>query len=185
MNAKKKTGEGAKVDHPVAGASTVDRTKLAVRWREGVTAEERRALLEELELELFRIETPGEAEARGGRPLLEANQTEGLSWVVRRGGGQIRQETLRSLEGSERVAWVSPALRAGRGSGETESLFCVNPQRLYVAEEVRPLLAELETGELRLTVDSRRTGRLPGLVVLEIPEPSVADGRTSVEAADA
>lgn len=171
--------------HPVAGPSSVDRTKLAIRWVDGLSESERYELLAKNELELFQVEIPEEAAEGEGRPLSGVNQTAGLSWVVRMGGGVIRKDTLEKLESTDQVAWISPALRAGRGSDETASLFCVNPTRLYVAEEAQSLLADREGGDLRVSADSRRRSRIPGMVAIEVAEPSVAAGRSSLEAAEA
>ncbi len=170
-------------DHPSAGRCKADRSKLAIRWSGGVTVAERDALLERLELELAATGSEEEAATDGRRrPGERVNQTEGLSWVTRADGARISRSTIRDLEASTEVDWISLAFRTGAGGEELASLFGVNPTRVYVSDELRGRLDDLQAGGVPVRIDARRSARLRGSLALAIEQASVADGRTSIEA---
>ena len=162
--------------HPSAGVSTrVDRY-LAVRWKNGVSADARAKLLRAAGVELAGLDE------KAPPPLPQVNQTDGLSWVQGAKGGSVSAEAIATLEASELVEWVSPGYRAAQ---ETSSIFTVNPTRLYVKEAALLRAGGLSALGVAASVDAARTTRLRGYVALAVENPSVAEGRTAIEAASA
>ena len=162
--------------HPSAGVSTrVDRY-LAVRWKSGVSADDRAKLLRAAGVELAGLDE------KAPPPLPQVNQTDGLSWVQGAKGGSVSAEAIATLEKSELVEWVSPGYRAGQ---DASTVFTVNPTRLYVKEAALLRVGGLAALGVAASVDSARATRLRGYVALEVENPSVAEGRTAIEAASA
>ncbi len=162
--------------HPSAGVSTrVDRY-LAVRWKSGVSADDRAKLLRAAGVELAGLDE------KALPPLPQVNQTDGLSWVQGAKGGSVPAEAIATLEKSELVEWVSPGYRAGQ---DASTVFTVNPTRLYVKEAALLRVGGLAALGVAASVDSARATRLRGYVALEVENPSVAEGRTAIQAASA
>ena len=162
--------------HPSAGVSTrVDRY-LAVRWKSGVSADDRAKLLRAAGVELAGLDE------KAMPPLPQVNQTDGLSWVQGAKGGSVPAEAIATLEKSELVEWVSPGYRAGQ---DASTVFTVNPTRLYVKEAALLRVGGLAALGVAASVDSARATRLRGYVALEVENPSVAEGRTAIQAASA
>ncbi|HWM08744.1 MAG TPA: S8 family serine peptidase [Solirubrobacteraceae bacterium] len=160
------------LDHPTAGRSALDASRVAVRWRPGSTDEEREALLAEAGL------TPAVLESE--RPGLAVNRTNGLWWAQGAGDDAVPGDALARLEQSELVEWVSPGYRSDAGRADDEGLvYAVNPTRVYVPEPAFEAAA-LPEG---MAVDSARSSRLPGLAALALEAPSAAEGRTAVHVA--
>ena len=157
--------------HPSAGVSTrVDRY-LAVRWKSGVSADDRAKLLRAAGVELAGLDE------KAMPPLPQVNQTDGLSWVQGAKGGSVSAEAIATLEKSELVEWVSPGYRAGQ---DASTVFTVNPTRLYVKEAALLRVGGLAALGVAASVDSARATRLRGYVALEVENPSVAEGRTAI-----
>src|SRR5262245_64125719 len=111
--------------HPVLGESDRDPRYLAIRWRSGVTADAKAALLRSTGLEVAKTE------GKEQPPQVQVNQTLGLSWVQSKGAKNIPDDTILRLEESEVIEWVAPAFRSKQ---QGSSLYAVNPTRLYVKE---------------------------------------------------
>src|SRR5919204_4433837 len=129
--------------HPQAGRSEQAPTRLAVRWHDGVSEEAKDELLEPLGL------TRERAETEGRQPLLEVNETTGLSWVRATEGDAIPDDTERALERSEHVEWVGRAFRGEKAEDSEAALFTVNPTRLYVTQSALDAVGGLESEALR------------------------------------
>jgi len=162
--------------HPSAGKSTrVDRY-LAVRWKDGVSAEDRSTLLRAAGVELAGLDE------KAPPPLTQVNQTDGLSWVQGAKGGSVSADAIATLEASDLVEWVSLAFR---GAQSDSSIFTVNPTRLYIKEATLLQAGGLSALGVAASVDSERSARLRGYVVLAVENPNVVEGRTAIETASA
>jgi Subtilase family len=165
-------GYPASFEHPSAGRSELEATRVAVRWSGGATEEARQALLDQLGL------VPARIEGEQRPPLLRINRTTGLWWVQRADGTPFDAATLDGLAGSEQVEWAAPAYRSGTESGPA-GLFAVNPTRLYVTDSGLAAVGGMAALAEEFSPDRQRVSRLPGLVALRV------QGRTAIEAAQA
>jgi hypothetical protein len=178
--AKHSDGESfpATISHPTAGRSSLDPSRIAIRWTGSGTDEERESLLDEAGL------SPADVDAQRERPAIAVNRTSGLWWVRRAGGEPVPADAMGRLEQSDLVEWVSHAYRAEAEQEEDEStLFAVNPTRLYVREEALDAAGGVAALPSGVGVDSARAGRLPGLTVLRLEDASAAEGRTAIHVA--
>jgi hypothetical protein len=82
MATTKKGDAALEFFHPAAGLCRAEIEILAVRWKDGTDAATREKLLTDAGLTLLSLDA-----ASSQAPLLQVNQTDGLSWV-RSGGGQ-------------------------------------------------------------------------------------------------
>lgn len=177
------------LEHPSAGPSRVDLSILAVRWRDGVAADDKSKLLVAAGVVLLTIGPPERA------PLFQANQTDGLSWVTTSDGKVALSSALTILEDSEHVQWVMPALRPERAAQQTPraaaggdeaavyALFTVNPMRFYVRESAFDLGGGSAVLAQGLSADRSASQRLRGYVTVQIDAPSFSAGRTPLHMA--
>jgi subtilisin family serine protease len=163
--------------HPQAGRVEHDRTRLAVRWRDGVDEAAKQARLSELKLVL------AAREDEPPPPAPNVNQTSYLSWVRPQTGGVISPATEQQLEQSDLVEWIARAYRREGAEDAEAGLFAVNPTRVYVAQQALEASGGVEALGPNVSVDSQRTTRIPKLVRLSVENPSVAQGRSAIEVA--
>ena len=163
------------IDHATAGRSTLDQSRLAIRWRAGATDEEREALLADLGLSQVALKDAVD------RPALSVNHTDGLWWVETK-GDQLSLEGLQRLESNDLVEWVSAAYRSGDEKDEG-TRFTVNPTRLFVREASLDAIGGLGALGPDVAADPRAS-RIPGLVGLRVERASVAEGRTALHVAE-
>jgi len=163
------------ISHPTAGRSSLEPSRIAIRWRPTGTDEERDSLIADLGL--------APAETEGERPATTVNRTRGLWWVRRGNGEPVPADALARLENSDLVEWVSPAYRAEGGEKDEGALFVVNPTRLYVRQQALDAAGGVAALPAGVGLDSGRTGRLPGLAALRLEEVSAAEGRTAIHVA--
>ncbi len=173
MAQQKKGAPATPFVHPVAGACERLDRYVAIRWKDGVTGDEKAALMRTAGVELATLDQRGEA------PLPHVNQTEGLSWVQGAKGGTVSSEAIAALESSALVEWVAPAFRSAQSDAST---FTVNPTRIYVRDTALNRAGGVARMATPVSIDTERTGRLKGYVALRIQRPSLAEGRTAVEA---
>jgi len=176
MVQQKKTAAGESFIHPSAGRSERIDRYVAVRWKDGAGGSERAGLLRTAALEL--ASTGDKAQA----PVVQVNQTDGLSWVQPKKGDRITLDTIATLEASDLVEWVSFGYRAAEGEN---TVFTVNPTRLYVKESALQQAGGVAALGIAAAVDTDRPGRLRGYVTIKIDRPSLAEGRTAVASARA
>lgn len=185
MNTTTKGNTPATFDHPANGPSRVDPTLAAVRWRDRVPADERMKLLDDAGLQLLVL--PGQGDA----PLVQVNQTDGLSWVRSRSDGPLTASALKKLESSPHVQWVMPALRAEAATkarkaelspGVTADMaaFTVNPTRLYLRQQVYDQAAAAGALPAGLSARTAQPSRLRGYVLLQVDGASFASGHTAL-----
>src|SRR5687768_15629744 len=180
--AKNSDGESfpATISHPTAGRSSLDPSRIAIRWTGSGTDEERESLLDDAGL------SPADVDSQRERPAIAVNRTSGLWWVRRAGGEPVPADAMGRLEQSDLVEWVSPAYRAEAEGDEEQdegAIFAVNPTRLYVREEVLDAAGGVAALPSGVGVDSARAARLPGLTVLRLEDASAAEGRTAIHVA--
>lgn len=171
--------------HPTAGPARTDPSIVAVRWRSGAAAADKRKLLDELGLSLYTLATE--------KPLVAVNQTDGLSWVSAGGDAPIAPSVIERLESSEIVEWVMPAMRAqgmpAQASTKAEpaphgpALFTINPTRFYVRQTAVDRAGGAAALAPGLSAEINRAGRLPGYVTVRVDAPSYAGGRTAMNMA--
>jgi hypothetical protein len=175
MAQKKPAAPAASFTHPSAGISTRVERYVAVRWHAGVAADAKAALLRTAGVELATLDE------QAPPPLPHVNQTDGLSWIQGAGGTPVPLDALVVLEDSDLVEWLSPAYRAGQ---DAVSVFTVNPTRLYIKEQALTRAGGVAALAAPVSVDSTRTTRLRGYVVLAIDSPSLIEGRTAIATAN-
>ena len=173
------------IEHASSGTSTIDSSKIAVRWREGASDDARAALLERAALSL--------ASSEGERPGPAINNTDGLWWVHGAGDAASFAAAIDLLESSDIVEWVSPAYRAAASpaataegapaADEQAAYFAVNPTRMLVREDAIDVLGGTDA-IADVAPDEQRATRIPGLVALRIEQPSALAGRTALHAAE-
>lgn len=170
--------------HPSLGNCIRNDHYLCIRWRTNVSNQTKTILLEELELELASIE----GEPR--RPMPTVNQTTGISWVRSRHHTVIANSTIARLENSESVEWVAAAYykdseqRREEVESTLQQLFCVNPTRLYLKQNIVDSIGGADTlirTVPSLTIAMERTSRLPGLVTVSVENARLSQGRTAIE----
>ncbi|HEU4460807.1 MAG TPA: S8 family serine peptidase [Methylibium sp.] len=175
-------------EHPSAGTSRADPSILAIRWRDGIAAETRHKLLDAAGVQLLRIGSPDRA------PLVQANQTEGLSWVHAKDGASIALEAIARLERSEAVEWVMPALRPAAARSQARladdvaahALFTVNPTRFYLREAAIDQAGGAAALAPGLSVGASGASgaqRLRGWVTVQVDAASFTAGRTAPQLA--
>lgn len=179
-------------DHPSAGTSRADLAILAVRWRDGTPAEARASLLADAGLGLLQIGSAQQA------PLVQINQTEGLSWVHAKDDKPISMESIKRLEQSESVAWVMPAMRPASAANAAKAakvmaaasddvaahaLFTINPTRFYVREAAFDQAGGAVALAAGLSAGSSATQRLRGYVTVQVDAASFSAGRTALQLA--
>ena len=164
------------LSHPAFGRSALEPSRLAVRWRPGAADGARESLLADAGL------SPVESTAE--RPSIAVNRTEGLWWVEHSGGEPVTRDELARLEQSELVEWIAPAYRTQARSDADETLYAVNPTRLYVREEAFAAAGGPQALPDGVALDSARTTQMPGLTVVRIEDVSAAEGRTAVHVAE-
>lgn len=186
MNTPAKGASPFTFDHPAAGPSRIDPALAAVRWRDKLPADERMRALADAGLRLFMLPAQGDA------PLVQVNQTDGLSWVCAVGDGALPEAALKKLEASPLVQWVMPALRpesAARAKGGAELspgvgadmvAFTVNPTRLYVRQSTFDQGGGARAMPGGLNAQATQPSRLRGYVTLQVDAPSFAAGRTAL-----
>ena len=162
--------------HPAFGRCVRDDTRAAVRWRARTSQAAKERLLVDAGLTYATIATPAE------RPLLQVNQTEGLSWVQSVSGAAITAEQLRELQAANIVEWVASAYRADAADPTVPALFCVNPSRLYVKHEDPDISESVASMRMKASFDAAATARLHGYKTLRVETSSLADGG-AIEAA--
>lgn len=184
MNTSDKGASALTFNHPANGPSRVDPTLAAVRWRDKLSAEERAKALADAGLQLFALPKQGDA------PLVQVNQTEGLSWVCSSSGDALPAAALKKLEASPMVQWVMPALRpesaasAKRGTelspgvGADMAAFTVNPTRLYVRQAAFDQGGGAGALPKGLNAPAAGPSRLRGYVTLQVDDASFASGHT-------
>lgn len=184
MNTTSKGATALTFNHPANGPSHVDPTLAAVRWRDKLSADERTKALADAGLQLFALPKQGDA------PLVQVNQTDGLSWVCSSSGNALSAAALKKLEASPLVEWVMPALRpdsaasAKRGTelspgvGADMAAYTVNPTRLYVRQGAFDQSGGASALPKGLNVPAARSSRLRGYVTLQVEDASFANGRT-------
>ncbi len=179
MTANNKNDSGVKhFWHPTAGEIQHDLHYLAIRWRTGASKAARTSLLAEADLALA-----GQVDDQR-RPLLQVNQTDGLSWVVANQLDKpIDSETIRRLETSSIVEWVSMALRSVKNEAAENVLFTVNPTRFYIKEQAVARAGGLTALSAAVNVDSTRASLLPGWTAVRLDNVSAAQGHTAIEVA--
>lgn len=168
--------------HPTFGECKIDRSKIAIRWCDGASAAERSKVIAEHDLVPLAVPSRDAAPSRekGGRPLRSVNNSASLTWVELQGGGVISEKALAELERSPLVQWIAYACRAEKSVKELESLFCVNPTRVYLTTKGATALGDLaKLGDL-LAVDVQRTARLHNLVAFTIPGVSLVAGNGAI-----
>jgi subtilisin family serine protease len=156
--------------HPTFGRCVRDPTRAAIRWRARTGPAAKEKLLDELGLAYAALPTQPE------RPLLQVNQTDGLSWVQARNGAALSAEQLRGLERSELVQWVAGAYRADRSDPGVPALFCVNPSRLYVRQDDVDVTESIAAIRTSAAIDAEAPTRIRGYQTLRVEAPSVTDG---------
>jgi len=162
------------IDHPTAGRSALDPSRLAIRWRPGTTEAQREALLEELGLVPAALEN-------AQRPALAINRTEGL-WWTRTPGDVLSAETVERLEASDVVEWISPAYRSGDASDDG-TRYAVNPTRLFIRQESLDAMGGVTALGPDLAIDTTQVTAIPSLVALRVEQPSASQGRTALHIA--
>jgi thermitase len=168
--------------HPSFGRCRRVPSLIAVRWKSGAGAEKRAALLAEAGLVPAEIAGPGKADKKG-RPRIEVNSSSALTWAETKGGKEVPEEAVEKLESSALVEWVSFAYRAEKAAEGPESLFTVNPARLFVSSAAHESLSDL--GAFGLSVDGARTSHVHGLVSLSVDEVSLKARKGALSAAEA
>jgi thermitase len=161
--------------HPTAGQSTLEPSRIAIRWRAGAPRAEREQLVADASLAPMRTDAD--------RPAIRVNRTEGLWWVAREDGDSVPDDALARLEQSDLVEWVSPAYRSHGSTDDEGALYVVNPTRLYVRDTALDAMGGLSALPSGTAPDSARSGRLPGLTALRLDAPSVVERRTAVHLA--
>lgn len=161
--------------HPTAGQSTLEPSRIAIRWRAGAPETEREQLVADAGL----APAGGDAD----RPAIRVNRTAGLWWLAREDGDAVPDDALVRLEQSDLVEWVSPAYRSPGATDDEGALFVVNPTRLYVRDTALAAVGGLPALPAGIEPDSARSGRLPGLTALRLDAPSIAERRTVVHLA--
>src|ERR687895_731340 len=170
----------ATISHPTAGRSSLEPSRIAIRWTGSGTDEERESLLDDAGL------SPADVDRERERPTIAVNRTSGLWWARGAGGEAVPADAMARLEQSDLVEWVSPAYRAEAEGEEDEdegAIFAVNPTRLYVREEALDAAGGVAALPPGVGVDSARAARLPGLTVLRLEDASAAAGRTAIHVA--
>jgi subtilisin family serine protease len=159
--------------HPTLGRSVRDPTRAAVRWHDNASAVAKNRLLDELGLTYATL--AGENE----RPLLQVNQTDGLSWVQSPDEIALSADQLRGLERSELVQWVASAYRAERAEAAraaneptVPALFAVNPSRLYVRKDDVDATEGIAALRTAAAVDLDAPARIPGYQTLRVEVPT-------------
>lgn len=196
--AKSESSPQPTLNHPTAGLSRVDPAVVAIRWHAGAASSEKDKLLDELGLSMVQTGKPADV------PLVQANQTDGLSWVAGAGGKPIAADSLKRLEDSALVTWAMPALRpqsSDEKSHETErgsarntaqraeppapamALFTINPARFYVRQSAFDRVGGIAAFGPGLSVDLNRPTRLRGFVTVQVDDPSYLAGRTTLHVA--
>jgi subtilisin family serine protease len=176
MAQQKKPGLAETFDHPAFGkCDRVDRY-VAIRWKAGSPDGDKTNLLRAAGVELAGLDEKPQ------RPLPQANQTDGLSWVQGARGTPVTLESITVLEESALVEWVSAAYRAVQGQSE---IFTVNPTRIYIKETALTRAGGVSALAAALATDTHRTSRLKGYVALKIESTSLAAGRTATATAAA
>ncbi len=190
------------LNHPTAGRSSVDESIFAVRWRSSAEPAEKSKLLDSLKLSLLQTGKPDDA------PLVQTNQTDGLSWVAAAGGKVVEAEVQKRLEGNEMVEWLMAALRpqsrGGEGPGDDGderrgataagtpsadppapalALFTVNPARFYVRQSAFDRVGGVSAFGSGLSVDLKRPARLRGFVTVQVDNTSYTNARTTLHVA--
>lgn len=165
----------AALAHPTAGRSTLEPSRVAIRWRTGAPEGERERLVADAGLAPTRTDAD--------RPAIRVNRTEGLWWVAREDGDAVPDDALARLEQSDLVEWVSPAYRAPGGADDEGALYVVNPTRLYVRDTALEAMGGLSALPAGTAPDSARSGHLPGLTALRLDAPSFVERRTAVHLA--
>lgn len=178
MASQEKKGPSAppEFQHPTFGRCVRDDTRVAIRWRARTSQAAKERLLVDAGLTYASLATQAE------RPLLQVNQTEGLSWVQAVNGGQITGDQLRELEAANIVEWVASAYRADAGDPTVPALFCVNPSRLYVKRDDTDVSQSIAAMPMKTSFDSNATTRVHGYQTLRVDAPTVTDGG-AIEAA--
>jgi thermitase len=173
-------------NHPSNGPSRVDPSLVAVRWRDKLSADERMQALADAGLRLLAMPKEGDA------PLVQVNQTDGLSWVIGRDDGPLPAASLKKLEASPLVQWVMPSLRVGAtaparraaelspGVSADMAAFTVNPSRLYVRQGAFDQGGGVGALPDGVTAQSG-PARLRGYVTLQVDGASYAAGRTTLQ----
>lgn len=174
-------------DHPSAGPSLTDLSIVAVRWRAGASDDIKRKLLADAGVSLLQIGSPDLA------PMVQANQTEGLSWTRSNNEQPLPIEALERLQQSEWVEWVMPALRPqsartaapGRATAEAAAyaLFTVNPTRFYLREAAFNQGGGAAALPAGLSASSTQAQRLRGFVTIQVDAASFSAGRTALHLA--
>ena len=172
--------------HPAFGPSLADLSIVAVRWRAAASNDAKQKLLGEAGVALLQIGRADQA------PLVQANQSEGLSWVRSTEGKEISAEALKRLEQSEWVEWVMPALRpraASQAAGAKETaqhaLYTINPTRFYVREASFEQAGGAPMLAAGLSAGATQPARLRGYVTVSVDAASFTAGRTAMHMAGA
>lgn len=173
-------------EHPSAGPSHADLSIVAVRWRDEATVDAKRKLLADAGLELLQLGSPDQA------PLVQVNQTDGLSWLRAAKQEALGAEAWKRLEQSGAVEWVMPAFRpqaarkvAGTAAGDANalSLFTINPTRFYVRETTFDQVGGRATLGAGLSAAASQPQRLRGFVTVNVDGASFTAGRTALQLA--
>lgn len=156
--------------HPAFGRCVRDPARAAIRWRDHATPATKQRLLDSLGLILATM--GGNTE----RPLLQVNQTDGLSWVETPNNIPLSADQWRGLERSDLVEWVASAYRADRSDPTVPALFAVNPSRLYVRKDDVDATEGIPALRTPAAVDADAPVRLRGYQTLRLDVPT--DGGT-------
>ncbi|HEX6049236.1 MAG TPA: S8 family serine peptidase, partial [Gemmatimonadaceae bacterium] len=160
----------AEFQHPTFGRCMRDPTRAAIRWRARAGRAAKEKLLDEARATFATL-----AE-RTERPLIQVNQTEGLSWIQSRNGEALSAEQFRTLEASELVEWVASAYRAERADPAIPALFAVNPARLYIRDGDVDVSESIAALRMKTSLDPNARSHLRGYHTLRIEEPKMAEG---------
>lgn len=169
-------------DHPSAGRCRRDPSKVAIRWKESVAAEDRANLISDAGLVLIEAPVPRKAD-KAVRPLQEVNNSAGMSWTESKGKKEISAIALQKLEKSNLVEWVSAVYHPEQASTGLESFFCVNPTRLYITNSAASAVGDVTALGLGLAVDTARSAKLHGLVCLKVSDVSLVANKGAAAAA--
>ena len=156
--------------HPAFGRCVRDPARAAIRWRDQASPATKQRLLDSLGLILATM--GGNTE----RPLLQVNQTDGLSWVETPNNIPLSADQWRGLERSDLVEWVASAYRADRSDPTVPALFAVNPSRLYVRKDDVDATEGIPALRTPAAVDADAPVRLRGYQTLRLEVPT--DGGT-------